>query len=328
MGAAVYKVAQAELGRTPDEARFQALVNGLNTLVQTHTENEDFRLDVGDLLANLIVFLSTVMVGPAVAAAAQAATQLIRPCRFVSGTDTQVVRKLEVQPKIKEMVRHLNGIIEDVQTKANRPPMLIVDGLDKVRFDVAALNFAENKFLAEPECRVLYTAPMVVHYSPRFAGVRRHFAVFDFPNIKLHERDDPDQRSRQGYTTMREVVHRRLTWLGLEPDEVITRQALDLLIQKSGGLMRDLIRLVQDSAVKAEVAGQDRIDKTTAEETIADLRRLYEAQLNPKYEAELERVRQTHRLTGTPECDELLYGNFVLSFVNRDIWFDVHSILS
>jgi hypothetical protein len=91
--------------------------------------------------------------------------------------------------------------------------------------------------------------------------------------------------------------------------------------------MRDLIRLVQDSAAKAEVAGQDRIDETIAEETIADLRRLYEAQLNPKYEAELERVRQTHRLTGTLECDELLYGNFVLSYVNRDIWFDVHSIL-
>jgi len=327
MGAAIYKVAQAELDRGPDEALFHALVDGLNTLVQTHTENEEFRLDVGDLLANLICFGATMIAGPVGGAAAQVATQVIRPFRFVSGTDTQVVRRLEVQPKIKEMIGHLNNLIADVQAKAERPLVLIVDGLDKVRFDVAALNFAENKFLAEPDCRVLYTAPMVVHYSPRFAAVRGYFSVFDFPNIKLHERDDREQRDRQGYATMRQVVYRRLNSLGLEPEGVITRSALDLLIQKSGGLMRDLIRLVQDSAVKAEIAGQERIDKPIAEEAVADLRRLYTAQLNPRYRKELEQVQQLHEPTGTPECDELLYGNFVLSYVNHDVWFDVHSIL-
>lgn len=126
---------------------------------------------------------------------------------------------------------------------------------------------------------------------------------------------------------MRQMGHRRPASLGLEPEEVITRSALDLLIQKSGGLMRDLIRLVQDSAVKAEVAGQERIDKPIAEEAVADLRRLYTAQLNPRYRQELEQVQRLHEPAGTPECNELLYGNFVLSYVNHDVWFDVHAIL-
>ena len=41
--------------------------------------------------------------------------------------------KLEVEPKAEAMIEVLNAIIHDVRVKANRPLVLLVDGLDKLR---------------------------------------------------------------------------------------------------------------------------------------------------------------------------------------------------
>ena len=46
------------------------------------------------------------------------------------------------------MLESLNVIIDDVRLRADRPLVLLVDGLDKLRdLDVIRLNFLEKKFL-------------------------------------------------------------------------------------------------------------------------------------------------------------------------------------
>lgn len=325
MGAAIYKVAQAELEAEPERQHLEALKQGLETLVQTHTANKDFTVNLGELLGDLVCFGAGLLGGPPAERVAQAA---IRPFRFISGTDVEVVRKLEVEPRVEAMVEHVNDLIEDVQLKAGRPLALIVDGLDKPRDeDIIALNFADKKFLADLACRVVYAAPMWVYYRPRFAGVRGRFPVREFPNIKLHERDSRDQKDEEGYQAMRQVVHRRLRDVGLEPEEVIDPQAMDLLIGSSGGIMRDLIRLVREAATNAEIAGKGRIGEGEAQKAVSDWRRQYQAQLTPRYRKVLEEVGRTHQRTDDPECDELLQGNFVLSYLDGEVWYDVHSIL-
>jgi len=327
MGAAVYKVAEAELSDKPDVSLFEQLKGELETLVRTHTANDSFSINVGDVLANLIVFGASALAGPVGAMAAAAATKVLRPFRFVSGTNTEIVRKLEVEPEIEDMVDALNAIVEDVEAKARRPLLLIVDGLDRPRDpDVIELNFAEKKYLAKPVCRVVYAAPMWVYYKPRFATVRARFPVREFPNIKLYDRDTGKKESR-GYATMREVVNKRLASLGLRPADVIAKPALDLLIHASGGVMRDLIRLVREAAAGAEIAGASKITKTLAEKAVADLRRQFEAQLLPKHREVLAKVRKSHQRTDDEICDELLQGNFILSYINDEVWFDTHSLL-
>ncbi|MFQ5857198.1 MAG: hypothetical protein ACE5LU_16435 [Anaerolineae bacterium] len=329
MGAAIHKVAQAELKEEPDPEPLKAMKQGLETIVQTHTANKGYEVDLADLLGNLVCFGAGFIGGPGVGKATEAVIKrVVPPFRFSSGTDVEVIRKTEVEPQVDKMVDGLNALIDDVEAKAEKRLVLIADGLDKPRDpDVIALNFADKKFLVDPACRVVYAAPMLVYYAPRFAGVRTRFPVLEFPNVKLHERDDPEQRDEEGYETMRQVVHRRLRWLALEPNQVITPQALDLLIGSSGGVMRDLVRLVQDAAGKAEVAGKGHIDESIAAKAVSTLRRQFEAQLDPRYRRVLEEVRRTHQRTEHKECDELLQGNFVLSYVDGDVWFDVHSIL-
>ncbi len=325
MGAAAYKVARGAKLK-PDEKRFDALVKGLNTIVQTYTDNESFELDAGDLLRGLVCFGVGLLAGP-VGAAAVIVSEALRNYHFISGTNIEITSKVEVEPKVNEMLGHANAILDDVAAKAGRPVALLVDGLDRVNSDVAELLFVRNRFLADPMCRVLYTAPMSVFYHPRFAPVRAVFHVTPFPNVRLRHRQDRERGDEAGYDAMRRVVNLRLTSLGYHPEPVIAPDALDTLISASGGLMRDLIRLMQDACVEAEIAGLQQIEQKIAGNVVAALRRQYEAQLTPKYRQVIEKVRQSQQRTEDEECDVLLAGNFILSYSNQDIWFDVHSIL-
>ncbi len=346
MGAAIFKVAAAELpsNRQPDRQLLERLKSGLESLVRTQTENKIFEINLDKLLRGLIVFGGAALAGPVGAAAGLAVSPAVAetartfaekflPFRFTSGTNVQVVRKLEVEPQIEAMIESLNAIISDVRLKTDRPLVLLVDGLDKLRdSDVIELNFLEKKFLNGPRCCVLYTGPLDLYYSPEFGGVRARFSITAFPHVKLYSRETPDKPDSRGYRVMRDVVRRRLESLGLRLEAVVARAALDMLIKGSGGVMRDFIRLIQSAALYAEVKGKERIGKPEAAWALNDLRRQLMAQLDPDYYEVLHTVRHTHQRVGGEKegkmCDLLLRNDVVLSYVNDDIWYDVHAALT
>jgi len=327
IGVAVYKLAQ-DAGLSPDKSRFEALVNSLETIARMYTENDKFSIDGVSLLRGLVCFGAGVAGGPLGAAVAVGVMEVFRDFIFVSGTNASVVRKVEVEPQIREMLKQVNAILDDVTARAGKPLALLVDGLELVQDgDVAEWLFVHNRFLADVACRVLYTVPVFMYYQPQFAPVRQAFQTTPFPNVRLHHRDQPNVEDEEGYAAMRQVVNRRLANLGHRPDAMISPDALDILIASSGGLMRDLIRLMRDAVVQAEIAGQRRIEPETARGAVAALRREYDAQLTPKYQRVLDEVRKTHHRDESPECDLLLAGNFILSYSNEKLWYDAHSIL-
>lgn len=343
IGAAVFKVAHADAPtpvQKPDPRPMEELKAGLETIVRTHTENRKFSVDLGKLLSGLVVFGAGALTGPvgaiagvavapvAAEMAAGAAKKVFAPFRFVSGTSIQVVRKLEIEPQVDAMAENLNKLLDDVQAKAGKPLVVLVDGLDKLRDeDAIKVNFLERKSLNAPACRIVYAGPLDLYYSPQFGSVRALFPVQPFAHVKLYGRSKRDKPDDAGYGFMRKVVSQRLLSLGLEPESVLSPTVLDLLINGSGGVMRDLIRLVQQAAVEAEVNGSDHIAKEYAQEAVNELRRQLDAQLTPKYREVLKKVRKTHQRTDDPECDMLLRNDVVLSYANDDVWFDAHAVL-
>ncbi len=345
MGAAIFKGATAELpaGRQPNRRLLENLKSGLESLVQTHTANQKFEINLDKLLAGLIVFGGAALAGPLGAAAGlaissdtsktvQTLAQKFMPFRFTSGTNTQVVRRLEVEPDVEAMIEGLNAIIDDVHMQAERPLVLLVDGLDKLRDpEVISLNFLEKKFLNGPKCSVLYTGPLDLYYSPQFGEVRARFPIVPYPHVKLHDRHNPNALDDGAYDVMRQVVYRRLEAEQLEPEAIIAPDVLNLLIKGSGGVMRDLIRLIQSAALRAELAGKDSIEEPEAKRVLNELRRQLMAQLTPDYHEVLNRVRDTHQRAGGDEgekCDLMLRNDIVLGYINDDIWFDAHAALT
>jgi hypothetical protein len=323
IGVAVYKAAYEELPDKPGYEFLQRLEGALTTLVRT--EIKSFSLSLEELLKGIV----TALLPPA--------QLFLKALPFTLGTSVELVRKQEVQPQVKDLAEALKALIEEVERKArnaNKWLILLVDGLDKCEdLKLIELNFLENPYLATVPCRAIYVGPMPLYYDVAFAPVRNRFHVIELPNIMIHDRER--KPFDKGYETMRLIVHNRLKSLGYEPEEVILPEALDLLIEKSGGVVRDLVFLVNEAALIADMAGEERIDKAIAGRAVADFRRKYEAALTPSYRKVLEEVARTKQRTeykdekGVNLCDVLIMSNFILSYIDEegDIWFDVHSVL-
>jgi hypothetical protein len=320
MGVAAFRAA-VQAGLHPDRARLEELVESLETLVREQTGAQDFRVDLDKVLEGVIAVglgmaaTGAVPVGVAVAGAAA----LLRAVPFSLGVNEETVRRLEVKPHIAEIVARLNRLLDDVRHAAQHPVLMLVDGLDKIELEQARAVFAESLVLREPDCHIVYTVPILLYYSPDFSSARQLFATCEFPNVRLYRQRQAKAQDEAGYALMRQVVTTRLRALGVEPGDVIAPEALDRLIEMSGGVMRELIGLVRDASLQVRLAGQDRIDEAIAAQAIYRLRRQYAAGLS-----ELKRVHETGRRTDTEICDKLLQNLYILGYANDRLWYAVH----
>ncbi len=333
IGAAIYKIAEKS-GLKPDKQRFDQLVIALQTIVQEHTNSKSFSVNVADLLRGLVCFGAGAITG-AIGAGIVGATSdaFLKDFNFKTVGGSSLTRQLEIKPRLDEMLNRVNAIIEDAEAKANKHLILLVDGLDRInKEDTAVALFAENRVLADLRGRILYTAPPYMQYQPQFLPVLRTFQTTRFPTVRLRHRAEPDKsherrRDEDGYAVLRRVVHQRLESVGLAPSKIILPKALDDLISASGGLMRELVYFVRDASIQADIAGERLIDEAIANQAIDKRRRDYQAALTDKFEEVLNQVRATHKRVDGPECDLLLKNNLVLSYSNKDLWYDAHSIL-
>ncbi|NEQ11650.1 MAG: hypothetical protein F6K37_38985, partial [Moorea sp. SIO4E2] len=117
--------------------------------------------------------------------------------------------------------------------------------------------------------------------------------------------------------------------------DLFTPDALELLSEKSGGVIRDLIRLARGACQVALKKKKEYVDTTIAKEAIQEERKAYT--INDYHFPELATVHETGRLTTNTHhlpkqgefviCNELLQNKYVLGYYGESIWFDVHPMI-
>jgi len=334
MGIAVF--AQAQLAHLkPDPKLAEALLKSLARFIRKYEDRKGFKLNLTDILkqvtAGLVKFGALAAGDPTaiVAAAAFEAT------RLELNVSDEHVRTLELPPNRFEVIGALNNIIEWVQGACGKRVLLIVDGLDKVTPPRARLLFADTSLLRDPICSLIYAAPIVFYHRAAAWQAEQIFDAYEMlPNVPVQKqlpRDkqwlEPREPSERGLDVMREVVKLRLARHELLVDDVIAPEAMTLLAQMSGGVMRTLILLFNTAATFAKMKGQDRIDHDLAEKSVIKQRNDLQIRLNLDLRKALENVlKERMLLGGTSEQaeDELLINDYLLSYRDEVAWFDVH----
>jgi hypothetical protein len=324
LGATVFEVARQE-GIRPDPKQLQALAEAVYTVTYEEKQKaKDESLNAVELAKGLICFGAS-MLGSKVGE--KLAEAVLKPFTLSSGVSEEVARRREIEPRVQEIINRVNLIVADVQRRAKKPPLVIVDGLDKLeRLDQARLVFLESRALRGPVCRIIYTVPMLIFNSLAFGQAEEDSKTYLLPNVRLTEKRT-EQPHRAGHDTLREVVAKRLKPLGLADTDVFEPGVLELLIAKSGGVMRWLVGLVQDSCTKAELKEGERVDLAAAGEAIDDRAALLSARLGAKMIDELKQVRQSKRPSGSPESSELLHGLLIVAYRGPGTWFDAHPLI-
>jgi hypothetical protein len=255
------------------------------------------------------------------------------------GFQQETTQALEVRPALSGIIYQVNAII--AAAEADKPKLLvIVDGLDRKEYSIA-LEMFSSPMLTELNCHIVYAVPISLRYSSAFRLPLESFGCLDLDNIPVFICDEQkrptDQLDPVGHHILSCVIQKRLQSLGEAYQELFEADASKLLCEKSGGMMRELVRLVQEACQVALSEHSSQITLEIAQKAVQEVRRPYFIQ---DYQfPELDAVHQTGKLTSQtfdlPQgniviCDELLHHKFILGYPDstRVCWFDINPILS
>ena len=123
--------------------------------------------------------------------------------------------------------------------------LIIIEDLDKVNLPDARRIFLEQPgVLAELHTSLLCTVPIFLLHSPDRGALEQHFGIIELPMLKANELDgSPCESGRQ---TIRQIIYRRVT------ESLVEADALELLIEMSGGVLRDVFEVLIVAGEAAE----------------------------------------------------------------------------
>ncbi|AKB42733.1 P-loop NTPase fold protein [Methanosarcina vacuolata] len=237
-------------------------------------------------------------------------------------TETRKEIRKEIGPRVSELISIINDIVIEIED-TGKQVLVIIDNLEKSDPDKALDLFGNHGTqLSQPICKIIYTFPISLKSSDRFTQIRMNFSDdIMYPNIKVHEPDGSVNRESKERALMKEIVAKRVNSNLFEPE------ALEYIIDMSGGVLRDYIRIIRDSAVTALTRGKTVIDKAVAEEVVNDLKNTFQAQLSDEdYDVLLE-VSHSKSIKRDQGLVGLLHNLSVLEYTNGRNWCDLHPIV-
>ena len=224
------------------------------------------------------------------------------------------------EANLSDLLTHLNDLLTELHQRSNQHILVIVDGLDKI-YDLrraAELFLHGANALIAPACRIIYTVPFPLFYSHDFQQVRQQFhRNFLLPNVKVQERNGaPYELGRE---MLRQVLLRRVQ------EELITREALEALVEASGGLLRELLHLARLSVLFARNRKDTRITLEDVESARREVRNTFRRILKAEDYENLWKVYEGKSLANIPPeaADRLLHNLSILEY-DGEIWWDVH----
>lgn len=167
--------------------------------------------------------------------------------RFEHQTRTKI--RTHYQPRISEFIRKIDGILLDTARLAKKPLLILVDDTDKLPPESGLAIFFDNgHHFSTLNAALLLVLDISLSNSAKFPAIRAKFSEGEFfPAVKVFDRDGnvrgpgvDDYRA-----IIRELVLKRIPASLIEPD------ALEEAITLSGGVTRELVRLLNHAIFKA-----------------------------------------------------------------------------
>jgi len=233
-------------------------------------------------------------------------------------TQTRAQLRERVEPRLTELLERINSVVDEVRRKGGRNVLFVIEDIDKLDMENARRLFLEHaNSLTAPRAFIIYTFPVALRYSQDFRHIQASFnGSYILPNVKLREQNG--EPCALGQHTLEQIFQRRLQ------SDLIAPEALQALLEASGGLVGTLIRLGELAAEHALVDHKSAIDLHSAQLAIAEVRADFKALLRAEDYVVLRQKRQDKNLISDPGIQDVLYNGSLLEYHNGEPWCDVH----
>jgi len=240
--------------------------------------------------------------------------------KFNRESTTRKTIRPRLKTMVSELVERINAVI-DYTRKHLRPPLVLIEDLDKTGLDEARkIFFEEGQLLRLLDCHVVYTFPIALRYSNDYAQIKHNFQVdFKLPNIKIYNKDGT--RDEVGRASLQQLALKRADTTLFGPG------ALERAVECSGGLVADLVRLLQGATLRAMVAAKAQITPEMVDEVAAEIRSDFRAMLRADHYQALRDAAARHEVINATAVQDALHNLSLLEYRNAEDWCDVHPIV-
>ena len=241
--------------------------------------------------------------------------------------------RLKLDPQIFALIERINEYIRaalpEIQKKGYRDIVIIIDNLDRIVLRVLdektgrtthdALYLEHAEQLKALDAHMVYTVPISMFYSPKATQLSGAFPNYKIlPMIKVENEDGSP--CQNGIDLLSDVAEKRIDVASLFEAGVIR-----FVAEKSGGMLRDFIRLLGYTIEMAEAGGGTiPVPKKHAERAFRFLINEYGRMVPDMHFGLLAKVAKNKKAKNDTDHQSMLYNLSILEYLNGNRWCDVH----
>jgi energy-coupling factor transporter ATP-binding protein EcfA2 len=251
-----------------------------------------------------------------------------------TGSEAKKSVRAKVEPEISQLTLRMNLYINAAKQKLcetrYRDLVIIVDNLEKITLQILdeksgrtshdALFLEHGAQLRSIDSHVIYTVPISMFYSQKASQLYSVFPSYSIiPMIRVSRRGD-DGPDVGGIDLLVKVAKARI-----DVDSLFEPEVVEWLAQKSGGVLRDFIRLLAysiGSAMADDVVPP--LAMSAARRAFNRLITEYGRSVPFDYFPDLALVARDKRMQGDGRHQIMLYNLMILEYINEHRWCDVH----
>lgn len=222
---------------------------------------------------------------------------------------------------LPEVIDKINMLSEKILKTYRKPVLFIFEDLDKIDLKNAEEIFYKHaNALVSMRVSSIYVIDIALRYNKEFVNAKSAISKdFLLPNIKLLSRDN--QTVSENFKLLEKIIDNRAE------EALFAVGTKNSLIVSSGGLIRSLISLVQNAALRAIVEGVEKIEKRHVDHAINRLRGDFIAMLSQQHYELLKDKHKDKKLDNEAMTQYLLQSLSLLEYENGEIWCDVHPVI-
>ncbi|MEH2944156.1 hypothetical protein VSQ32_15125 [Lachnospiraceae bacterium KK002] len=229
-------------------------------------------------------------------------------------------RKISVRSS--EWIKMLGQVAAKISEKTEgRKPVIIFEDLDKLNpEDAWRVFYNYAAVLSGMDFPVIYTFPVALSYDGKFSAMESYFITKTLPMIKIESIDG--RPFQEGIEVVKEIVSKRASQELFEPG------VLELLIQYTGGSLRDLFYGINTSAKRAERRNDSVVSVEDAQRALEELKTSLTRRIEKKdYPFLLDIYRGNKEMISDKEMLlKMLQASVVLEYNGRR-WHNVHPLI-
>jgi hypothetical protein len=246
--------------------------------------------------------------------------------------------KTEFARRITDLVDRVNDIAIAIQAASGKQVLVVIDDLDKLDLEIVDQVYRQNiSALFQPQFRIIYTIPMAATRDLSLRGIIRNATNNRIQSMwatKFFSRGQDKMTNaipaEAAMKVFEEILYKRI------PRQLIEPEVAQKLILKSGGALRELIRLASRCCERCLVQlrrtpdNQDlKITSDILQQAVTDLRIEFTEPLGQNsYEILAQVYREYAPADGMDQASlDLLHTLYILEYRNDDLWFGVHPIV-